>query len=158
MAPNIADLVEHAVDLVPERVAIVCGARQVTYAELEERANRLAHHLAEHGVGPGAHVGFQCRNSIEAIETIVAAYKLRSVPVNINYRWVENELHYLYDNADLVALVHDRSFTDRVRAVLPRVPELRHVIVVDDGEGPEAPEDRKSTRLNSSHANISYAV
>ncbi|WP_214400881.1 acyl-CoA synthetase [Pseudonocardia lacus] len=140
MAANIADLVEHAVDLVPERVAIICGDRRVTYAELEQRANRLAHHLAEQGVGPGAHVGFQCRNSVEALETIVAAYKLRSVPVNINYRWVENELHYLYDNADLVALVHDRAFTDRVRAVLPRVPKLRHVIVLDDGEGPEVPE------------------
>ncbi len=133
MAPNIADLVEHAVDLVPERVAVACGDRQVTFAQLEERANRLAHHLAEHGVGPGDHVGIQCHNSIEAVETMIAAFKLRAVAVNVNYRYLENELRYLYTNADLVALVHDRRYTPRVATVLPDAPMLRHRIVLDDG-------------------------
>ena len=133
MALNIADLVEHAVDLVPERVAIICGDRRVTFAELEARVNRLAHHLAEHGVGPGSHVGVYARNSIEAVEAMVAAYKLRAVAVNVNYRYVQNELRYIFDNADLIALVHERSYADKVADVLPDVPALRHVVVIDDG-------------------------
>ena len=80
MALNIADLFEHAVDAFPDRVAIACGDRAATFAELEERANQLAHHLAEQGIGRGDHIGFYTRNSIEAIETLLAAYKLRAVP------------------------------------------------------------------------------
>ena len=51
MAFNLADLIEHTVDAVPDRTALICGDREETFAELEERANRLAHHLAAHGVG-----------------------------------------------------------------------------------------------------------
>jgi 3-oxocholest-4-en-26-oate---CoA ligase len=140
MARNIADLFEHAVDLVPDRVALICGDQSVTYAQLEERANRLAHHLAEHGVGKGSHVGVQGQNSIEAVIAIIAAYKLRAVAVNVNYRYVENELRYLYQNADLVALVHDRRYTDRVASVRPEVPELRHAVVVEDDSDVPVPE------------------
>jgi acyl-CoA synthetase (AMP-forming)/AMP-acid ligase II len=133
VAINIADLFEHAVDAFPERVAIACGERVVTFAQLEERANRLAHYLAAQGIGRGHHIGLYARNSIEAIETIVAAYKLRAVPINVNYRYVENELRYLFDNADLVALIHDQEFTDRVGAVLPDTPRITTVLVIGDG-------------------------
>lgn len=138
MALNIADLVEHAVDLVPERVAVRCGDRSVTFAELEARTNRLAHHLAARGVRAGSHVGVYCRNSIEAIEAMVATYKLRAVAINVNYRYVPAELRYLFDNADLVALVHDRTYAPLVADVLPDAPLLKHVIVVEDGSDADA--------------------
>jgi acyl-CoA synthetase (AMP-forming)/AMP-acid ligase II len=133
VALNIADLFEHAVDAFPERVAIACGDRAATFAELEGRANQLAHHLAEQGVGRGDHVGFYTRNSIEAIETLLAVYKLRAVPVNVNYRYVENELRYLFENADLVAVVHERRYSDRMAAVVPDTPNVRHTLVIEDG-------------------------
>ncbi|AEF39443.1 acyl-CoA synthetase [Hoyosella subflava] len=133
MALNIADLLEHAVDAVPDRTALICGDRQVTFAELDERANRLAHHLAAAGIGKGDHVGIYSRNSIEALESMIAVYKIRAVAINVNYRYVARELHYLFDNADLVALIHERSFADLVAEVLPEVPALRHVVVVEDG-------------------------
>src|SRR3954462_13027346 len=133
VALNIADLLEHAVDAVPERVAVVCGDRRVTFAELEQRANRLAHHLAAHGVGPGDRLGFYSRNSIEALEAMIAAYKLRAIAVNVNYRYVHGELAYLFTDADLVALLHERSYADKVRAVLPEAPKLKHVVVIEDG-------------------------
>jgi acyl-CoA synthetase (AMP-forming)/AMP-acid ligase II len=132
MVANIADLFEHAVDVFPDRLAVACGDRHVTFAELEERANRLAHYLADRGVGPGTHIGVYGRSSIELIETLIAAYKLRAVPININYRYVENELRYLFLDADIVALVHDRRYAGRVAAVLPDVPALTDVIVIDD--------------------------
>jgi acyl-CoA synthetase (AMP-forming)/AMP-acid ligase II len=131
VAVNIADLFEHAVDAFPERVAIACGERQVTFGELEQNANRLAHYLARQGVQPGGHVGLYARNSIEAIETMVAAYKIRAVPINVNYRYVESELRYLFDNADLVALVHDQEFAERVAQVLPDAPKIAAVITTE---------------------------
>ncbi|GAA5169274.1 acyl-CoA synthetase [Pseudonocardia eucalypti] len=140
MALNIADLFEHAADLVPDRVALICGPHRVGYAELEGNANRLAHHLREHGVEPGQHVGVQCQNSIEAVTAMLAAYKLRAVAINVNYRYVENELRYLYENADLVALVHDRRYTDRVAPVLADTPNLKHVIVLADDSDTDVPD------------------
>ncbi|GLY69787.1 acyl-CoA synthetase [Amycolatopsis taiwanensis] len=137
VAYNIADLLEHAVDAVPDRTAVICGDRQVTYAQLDEHANRLAHHLAAHGVGKGDHIGVYSRNSIEMIEAMFAAYKLRAVAVNINYRYVHGELKYLFDNADLVALVHERQYADRVAAVRRETPQLKHVVVVEDGSDAE---------------------
>jgi acyl-CoA synthetase (AMP-forming)/AMP-acid ligase II len=130
VAFNIADLVEHAVDVVPERIAAICGDRRVTYAQLEQRANRLAHYLADRGVGPGAHVGVYSRNRIEAVETMVAAYKLRAVAVNVNYRYVANELRYIFEDADLVALVHERRNAPKVAEA--RTEKLKHVIAIDD--------------------------
>src|SRR3954471_3635742 len=116
MALNIADLFEHAADLHPERTAVACADERRTYAELEERANRLAHHLADHGVGAGDHVGFCVRNSVRAIETMLAVYKLRAVTINVNYRYTATEIEYVLDNADVVALVHDQEFAPQVEA------------------------------------------
>jgi acyl-CoA synthetase (AMP-forming)/AMP-acid ligase II len=132
MVANIADLFEHAADLFPQRLAVACVDSEATFGLLEERANRLAHHLAGRGVGRGTHVGVYARNSISFVESLIAAYKCRAVPINVNYRYVENELRYLFRDADLAALVHDRRYADRVAAVLPDVPGLTDVVVIDD--------------------------
>src|SRR5687768_13492893 len=118
MGWNLADLFEQAVDAFGDREYIVAGDTRRTYAELEARANRLAHHLADAGVGPGDHVGIYAYNSVEWVETLWAVFKLRAVWVNINYRYVEGELEYLFGNADLVALVYGREFAPRVEGVL----------------------------------------
>ena len=133
MALNFADLFEHAADAFGERTAVACGDRQVTYAELDERTNRLAHHLAGLGVGPGDHVGLYARNSIEALETLIASCKLRASAVNINYRYVENELHYMFADADLTALVYDRRLAPLVAAGAHAAPGLRGLVEIDDG-------------------------
>ncbi|MGH3207564.1 MAG: AMP-binding protein, partial [Trebonia sp.] len=119
MALNMADLFEHAADAFPERVALICGDRQVTYRQLEDEANRLAHHLAANGVGPGAHVGLYARNSVEAVETLLATIKQRGVAININYRYLHNELAYHLRDGDLAALVHDQDLAPVVDAVVP---------------------------------------
>ena len=141
MPLNIADLFEHAADAVPDRVAVACGGRQLTYRELDERSTRLAHHLAGLGVGRDDHVGLYARNSIEAVETLLAAYKLRARAVNINYRYVESELRYMFTDADLVALVYDRQFAPLVGVVLPDAPGVRGTVVIGEetGNGPASP-------------------
>lgn len=133
MALNIADLVEHAIDLVPERVALASDGREVTYAQLEDRANRLAHYLLDRGVKAGDKVGIYSRNTIEAVEAMIAVFKIRAVMINVNYRYVENELQYLFENSDMVALVHERRYSDKVAGVLPKTPLIETVVVVEDG-------------------------
>ncbi|MFE3442256.1 acyl-CoA synthetase [Nocardia sp. NPDC059180] len=132
MSYNIADLIEHTIDLMPDRVALVDDVREVTYAQLEERTNKLAHYLQEQGVQPGDKVGIYSRNTIEAVEAMVAVFKARAVMVNVNFRYVENELQYIFENSDMVALIHERRYSDKVTAVRPNVPSLTTVIVVDD--------------------------
>lgn len=143
---NLADLFESIVDTVPDREALVyvdhpgTGAeRRLTYAELDRAANRTAHHLAAHGITPGDHVGLHLYNGVEYVQTLLACLKIRAVPVNVNYRYVADELVYLYRDADLAALVFDAEFTERVAEALPHTERLRHLVRV--GEPPEgAPE------------------
>ena len=132
---NLADLFEAAVDAFPEREYLVAEGQRRNYAEMEERANRLAHHLQAHGVRPGDHVGIYGYNSVEWVETLWAVFKIRATWVNINYRYVEEELAYLFENADLKALVYQREFAPRVRGVLEHLPLLQHTIVIEDGSG-----------------------
>jgi 3-oxocholest-4-en-26-oate---CoA ligase len=138
MALNFADLFEHAVDAFAERTAVACGDRRVSYREFEKRSNRLAHHLAGIGVGSGDHVGLFARNSIEALETLIASCKLRAAAVNINYRYVANELQYMFADSDLTALVYDRRLTPLVAAAASAAPGLRGMVVIDDGSDADA--------------------
>ena len=135
MTFNLADLFEAAVDAYGDREYLVAADERRTYAEMEERANRLAHFLADQGIGPGDHVGIYSLNSVEWVEAAWAVFKLRAVWININFRYVKEELRYLFANADLVALVHQAEFGPRVAALLPELPQLRLVIGVEDGSG-----------------------
>ena len=133
MALNIADLAEHAIDAVPDRVALICGDDQLTYAQLEEKANRLAHYLIDQGVNKDDKVGLYCRNRIEIVIAMLGIVKAGAILVNVNYRYVEGELKYLFENSDMVALVHERRYADRVANVLPETPNVKTVLVVEDG-------------------------
>ncbi len=99
----------------------------------------MAHFLAAQGIGPGDHVGIYSLNSVEWVETAWAVFKLRAVWININYRYVKDELRYLFKNADLVALVHQAGYGPRVTELLPELPDLRLVVTVDDGTGEPLP-------------------
>lgn len=144
MEYNLADLFESVVDAVPDREALLyvdhpgTGAeRRLTYAELDAAANRIAHHLIDAGIRPGEHLGLHLYNGVEYLQTVLAALKARIVPVNVNYRYVEEELVYLYRDADLAALVFDGEFDERVAAAAPQAPGLRRLIRV--GPAPAAP-------------------
>ncbi|WP_328724331.1 acyl-CoA synthetase [Streptomyces sp. NBC_00259] len=141
MEYNLADLFESVVDVVPDREALVyvdhpgTGAeRRLTYAELDAAANRIAHHLIDAGLRPGEHLGLHLYNGVEYLQTVLGCLKARVVPVNVNYRYVEEELVYLYRDADLAALVFDAEFTERVAAALPQTEKLRHLVRVGTPE------------------------
>src|SRR3954454_2302844 len=112
LAFNIADLFEVVADTVPDREAVVCGDRRLTYRELDDRATRLAHALIEElGIKPGDHVGLQLYDSTEHVEAMFACYKARAVPINVNWRYVADELRQVLDDAGAKALFHEPEFT-----------------------------------------------
>lgn len=133
MAFNIADIFEHAADLMPDRMALICGDQRRTFAQLDERANQFAHQLLAEGVGPGEHVGIYSQNCVEWVESMLGCFKARAVPINVNFRYVTDELRYIFDNADLVGVVYDPEYTDRLDSIAGELPKLRFRLAI----GPE---------------------
>jgi acyl-CoA synthetase (AMP-forming)/AMP-acid ligase II len=144
VAHNIADLFEHAVDVAPANPALKVGDRVVDFAELEADANRLAHYLQSQGVGVGDHVAIYAKNSVEHVVAVVALAKIRAVSINVNYRYVEGELNYLFDNADVVAVIHERTYAPLVAACFPKHDKLRIAVVVPDALDPDDQSDVSS--------------
>jgi 3-oxocholest-4-en-26-oate---CoA ligase len=138
---NLADLFESIVDAVPERTALVSEERRLNYRQLDDRANRLANCWSSLGIGRNDHIGLQLRNGTEYLEAMLAAFKLRAVPININFNYVEGELEYLYRDADMVALVTHQRFSSRVAQVVPGIDKLQHVFCVGDESGEPIPAD-----------------
>ena len=134
---NLADLWEAVVDAVPDREALICGDRRLTYAAADERINRLAHALAARGVGAGDHVALYLYNGTEYLEGMLAAYKLRAVPINVNYRYVEAELRYLLDDSDATAVIFHREFAPKLTAIRDELPDLQVFLAVPDSSDAE---------------------
>jgi len=130
---NLADLFEVVADAVPDRLALVAGDRRLTYAELDARANRFAHHLLAHDVAPGDKVAIYAWNRAEWIEAMLGAYKARAVPVNVNYRYVAGEARHILDNSDSVAVVFERTFAPVISQIRGDLPLLRHFVALEDG-------------------------
>ncbi|HSO96866.1 MAG TPA: acyl-CoA synthetase [Acidimicrobiia bacterium] len=130
---NLADLWETVVDAVPDREALVCGERRLAYAAADERINRLAHALADRGVRAGDHIGLYLYNGTEYLEGMLAAFKIRAVPVNVNYRYVEAELRYLLDDSDAIAVIFHREFAPKLTAIRGDLPDLGVFLSVEDG-------------------------
>ncbi|QYJ04026.1 AMP-binding protein [Nocardioides panacisoli] len=127
---NLADVLEVMADAVPDRVAVFTMDRAYTYAEIDERANRFAHHLADLGVAPGEHVAVHSPNRIEWVDALYGCFKARAVPINVNFKYRHDELAYLYDNADCVAAVIAPEYVEAVTAL--DLPTLRHRIVLGE--------------------------
>ncbi len=155
---NLADLFELVADEVGDAEAMTSPDRRLTYAELDHRADRLAHHLGDVGVGPGDRVGVQLANGTEYIETMVACFKIRAVPVNVNYRYVTRELKYLYADAGLVALIFHRRFGPAVIPALGAMADQRTILEVVDGSPPTGAADEYESVLASSPESRDYPV
>lgn len=125
---NLADLFRVVAGAVPDREAVVDGSRRLSYADLDDRVRRLATVLRDAGVQPGEHVGLYLHNSSVYLEGMLAAFLVRAVPVNINYRYVADELRYLFDDADLVALIHEPGYATTIDEARAAVPGLRFTL------------------------------
>ena len=129
---QLADVWEAVCDAIPDAPAVITEDAEYSWRQLDDRANRLANHLTAQGVGRGDHVAIHAMNCIEWVESFYALVKLGAVPINVNYRYVEAELRYIYDNAEVVAVIVGAEYVPAVDAVRDVLPNLRHVLVIGD--------------------------
>lgn len=141
---NLADLYEMVADTCPDRTALVVdpprgvsgGTRRLTYAELDHRANRVAHALEAADVRPADHVAVHAHNRAEWLECMLGCFKARAAVVNINYRYVGDELVHVLADSDAVALIGERGLVHPIQKMRDRLPRLRHVLALaDDSTG-----------------------
>ena len=139
---------EAIADAIPDNEAIVSPTRRLTWRDLQLRSRRVANLM--HAAGLGCHrerhelqawesgqdhVALYLYNGPEYIEGMLGAYKARAVPFNVNYRYVEEELHYLLTDAETRGIIYHASFAPRLAAVLPKLPPQALLLQVDDGSG-----------------------
>src|SRR4051812_48632295 len=132
---NLADVWEAVADTTPGNLAQVQGSSRFTWGEFDRRADGVARALLELGVGPQGKVAQYLLNCTEYIESVFACFKAALVPVNTNYRYGDDELVYLWDNADIEAVIFHGTFTERIEAVRGRLPRIKAWLFVDDGAG-----------------------
>jgi acyl-CoA synthetase (AMP-forming)/AMP-acid ligase II len=130
---NYADVWEAVADELPEEPALVHGGLTRTWAELDRRADGLSRWLLGAGVARQDKVGLYLYNCTEYLEATFACFKVSLVPINTNYRYADDELVYLWENADTVAVVFHGVFTERIEGVRDRAVGVTHWLWVDDG-------------------------
>jgi 3-oxocholest-4-en-26-oate---CoA ligase len=136
---HFAEVFENIAALVPDQLALIDGATRRSWRDYEDRAARLASALVAAGIAPDSKVAIYGYNSAEYLEAQFAVFKARAVPINVNYRYVEEELVYLFDNADVEAVFFDARFAPRLAAIRDRLPGIKTYIRIDDGSGEELP-------------------
>ncbi|MFG1922937.1 acyl-CoA synthetase [Cryptosporangium sp. NPDC048952] len=145
---NLAQVFQTVADSIPDTEAVVLRNRRLTYREMNEHADGIAHYLADRGLGVRKnraelaghesgqdHIGLYLRNCPEYIEAMVAGHRARLAPFNVNYRYVAEELSYLLTDARARALVYHAEFAPRVQEIRDRLPDLEVLIQVDDDSG-----------------------
>jgi acyl-CoA synthetase (AMP-forming)/AMP-acid ligase II len=133
---NFADAWEWVADLRPDALALVHGDRRSTWREFDRRADGVATALLDAGLGHQATVAQYLYNGPEYLESLFGVFKAGLVPVNTNYRYTDDELTYLWDNADIEAVVFHGAFTTRCEAVRHRLRRVGYWLCVDDGTAP----------------------
>jgi 3-oxocholest-4-en-26-oate---CoA ligase len=133
---NYADVWETVADVKPDAIAVTQGERHVSWSEFDRGADGVARYLLDQGVGQQDKIAVYLYNCPEYLQACFAAIKIGLVPVNTNYRYGDDELSYLWDNADAVAVVFHGTFVGRIERIRERVPAVRSWIWVDDGSGP----------------------
>lgn len=131
---NYGDLFDEIAARVPERTALISGDRKTSWAEMDARTNRLARaFLAVDGVEADDKVALYTRNAPAYIEGTIAAFKSRLVHVNVNYRYVDEELEYLLDNADAAILIYAAEYAPLVAALKSRLTKVKLFVEIADG-------------------------
>lgn len=133
MEMHFATIWEAIADAIPSHNAVSHGDTTRSWAEYDARAARVAGALDAHGLEPNAKVALFMYNSNEFMESQFGVFKMRGVPINVNYRYLDEELWYLLDNSDSEAIIFHSSLGDRVARVAERLPKLKLLVEVDDG-------------------------
>lgn len=145
MAWNFGDIMDTLVDVVPgDHPALVHGDRVISWREVDHRSNNLAKAMLDGGATTGDKVGFYMRNRPEYMELLAACFRARLTHVNVNYRYVAEEVHYIFDNSDATVVVYGTEFRDNIEQLRPRLPAVKQWIEVGGNELPEGILDYES--------------
>ena len=153
---NIADIFEEIADALPESLALAHGDVAVSWSEMNQRANGVAQQLLDSGLVEQDKVAQYLYNSPHYIESVLASFKAGMAIVNTNYRYAADELVYLWDNADVCAVVFHATFCPQIEEIKHRLPNIRLWLWVDDGSHP-CPDwaiDYESAAASGSPANV----
>ncbi|MBU6226735.1 MAG: AMP-binding protein [Acidobacteria bacterium] len=132
MSESWATLWEALADAQPDQIAVVLGDQEIRWKDLDDRAARLATVFSASGVKEGSRVAQLLYNDAAYLESVYALFKLRATPVNVNYRYLVNEVAYILNNSEAEVLVYHASLGDRVEGLTEMVPSLRTLICVND--------------------------
>lgn len=135
MDMHFASLWEHISDVVPDQIALVHGNTRKTWSAYDDRAARIATALSQAGLGVDSKIGLYLHNCNEYLEAQYAIFKIRACPINVNYRYLDDELVYLLDNADAEAIFFEACYAERIQQIKKRLPKLKLLIQIDDGTG-----------------------
>lgn len=130
---HFADVFDTVASLVPDQIALINGDIHRNWRDYENRSARLANALVAAGLKPDAKTAIYAHNSSAYLEAQYASFKARAVPINVNYRYVEHELTYLFDNGDVEAVFFDAKFAPRLAAIRDQLPKLKLFVQIDDG-------------------------
>ncbi|MFL3011968.1 MAG: AMP-binding protein [Acidimicrobiales bacterium] len=130
---NIATAWEAISDEIGDLTAISSSENSESWEEFEKRSASLAKTFSEKGLKRDSKVAFYCYNGSEYLEGQFAAFKIRAIPANVNYRYLDEELAYILNNADAEAVLFDSSLTERVDSVRSRCPKLKVFVRIGEG-------------------------
>ncbi len=132
---HFATAYERIADTIGDRTALISGDKTATWAEYDNRSARLANILRQHGLGTDSKVGIYLHNSNEYLEAHHGIMKLRACPINVNYRYQEEELVYLLNNADAEAIIYQSAYARRIEAIMNKLDQVKCFIQVSDATG-----------------------
>tara|TARA_B100001059_G_scaffold10045_1_gene8185 strand:+ start:543 stop:2171 length:1629 start_codon:yes stop_codon:yes gene_type:complete len=119
-------------DVIPDKIALICGDNEVTWREYDQRAAKLATLLTNAGLGDDSKVGLYLHNSNEYLESQYSVFKIKGVPINVNYRYKEEELIYLLENSDSEAIFYQSCYAEQIASIKDKLPKVKLYIQVDD--------------------------
>ncbi len=130
---DFASVWEMVADLVPENDALICGEEIVSWKDYDHRSSKVASALVKAGLGPNSKAGLYLNNSNEYLIGQNAIFKIGGVPINVNYRYIEEELIYLLDNSDAEAVFYHACYSSRINEIAKSLPNIKAWIEVPDG-------------------------
>ena len=132
MEAQYASVWEKNSDVIPDKIALICGDNEVTWREYDQRAAKLATLLTNSGLGDDSKVGLYLHNSNEYLESQYSVFKIKGVPINVNYRYKEEELIYLLENSDSEAIFYQSCYSEQIASIKDKLPKVKLYIQVDD--------------------------
>ena len=149
---DFASVWEMVSDLVPENDALICGEDIVSWKEYDDRASKIASALSEAGLGANSKAGLYLNNSNEYLIAQYAIFKVGGIPINVNYRYVEEELIYLLENSDAEAVFYHACYSSRIKEIAGSLPNIKAWIEVSDGTKSKFDQSLKYEDLLNQHS------